>query len=214
MDITAIITTALSVLSAIMVAWFGYNQTAHNREVEAKIEENKKRADAEREKEIIKRDREYSRRRRNSAVVYGEIGELRTEFDACRVYIAQPHPMGDIENISIYYEVKRKGVEDMRKHIQQLPLADIPTFSKRLSEEDWMHYTSLCEVKDEVADSLMHVAGTKQLFVVRLLDINDDWCGSLFLEYTRKTKPNVALIKKHMEEAAKNIHLILPEYKE
>lgn len=214
MDVTVIICAIIACVQAIVLAWFGYNQKNHEKNLDVKLKREAEDMERKRKEEIIKLDRENSRRRRHSAIVYGEIGELRAEFDACRVYISQPHPMGDIEKISIYYEVKRKGVEDMRKHIQQLPLADIPTFSKRLSEEDWMHYTSLCEVKDEVADSLMHVAGTKQLFVVRLLDINDDWCGSLFLEYTRKTKPNVALIKKHMEEAAKNIHLILPEFKE
>ncbi|MBQ2979678.1 MAG: hypothetical protein IJE18_06175, partial [Bacteroidaceae bacterium] len=131
-----------------------------------------------------------------------------------RVYIAQPHPMGDIEKVSIYYEVKRKGIEDMRKHIQQLPLSDIPAFARELADNAWLHYKSIDDMRDDVALSLMDVAGTKQVFVVRMLDANDDWCGSLFLEYTRKSKVDVMRVRRSMEEVAKSIHLILPEYKE
>ena len=214
MDITVVITSALSVLSAIVVAWFTYNQTAHNKRVEAEIARKEVEADKRYKSEILRAEQENSRRRRHSAIVYGELGELRSDFDADRVYIAQPHPMGDIEKVSIYYEVKRKGIESMRNHIQQLALADIPIFAKELADKDWIHIHNIDEVRDDVAHTMMHVAGTKQLFITRLLDVNDDWCGSLFVEYTRKHKVDERRVKHAMEELGKSIHLILPEYKE
>ena len=212
MDITEIITRALSVLSAIVVGWFTYNQTAHNKRVEAEMA--RKEADKRYKAEILRAEQENSRRRRHSALIYGELGDLRGDYDACRVYIAQPHPMGDIEKVSIYYEVKRKGVESMRNHIQQLALADIPQFGKELADNGYLHYRCIDEVRDDVAHTMMHVAGTKQLFITRLLDVNDDWCGSLFVEYTRKHKVDERRVRHAMDELAKSIHLILPEYKE
>lgn len=214
MDVTVIVTAALSVVSTIVVAWFGYNQKNHERNLEVKLKREAEDIDRKRKEEIIKLDRENSRRRRHSAIVYGELGELRSDFDADRVYIAQPHPMGDIEKVSIYYEVKRKGIESMRNHIQQLALADIPIFAKELADKDWIHIHNIDEVRDDVAHTMMHVAGTKQLFITRLLDVNDDWCGSLFVEYTRKHKVDERRVRHAMDELAKSIHLILPEYKE
>lgn len=214
MDVTQVLTSLLSVVSVITVAWFGYNQKAHERRTEATIAREKEEFDKKRKSDILEAERDSSRRRRHSAVIYGELGELRSDYDACRVYIAQPHPMGEIEKISIYYEVKRKGVEDMRKHIQQLPLSDIPIFSKELADTPFIHYKNVDDVRDDVAHSMMHIAGTKTLFAVRLLDANDDWCGTLFLEYTRKHKYDAERIMNSMTEVAKSIHLILPEYKE
>lgn len=214
MDLTEVIVAALSVISTLGVAWFGYNQKTHERETNARLEREKEEYERKRKEDILRAERESSRRRRHSAIIYGELGDLRSCHDACRVYIAQPHPMGDIEKVSIYYEVKRKGIEDMRKHIQQLPLADIPAFARELADNAWLHYKSIDDMRDDVALSLMDVAGTKQVFVVRMLDANDDWCGSLFLEYTRKSKVDVMRVRRSMEEVAKSIHLILPEYKE
>lgn len=214
MDVTQIILAVMTMVCTIVTAWFGYNQKSHERNTEARLAREKEEYERGRKEDILRAERESSRRRRHSAVIYGELGELRSDYDACRVYIAQPHPMGDIEKVSIYYEVKRKGVEDMRKHIQQLPLADIPQFGKTLAESAWIHYRSLDDVRDEVAHSLMSVAGTKQVFALRLLDVRDDWCGTLFVEYTRKCKVDEYRMKRSMEEVAKSIHLILPEYKE
>ena len=214
MDVTVIICAIIACVQAIVLAWFGYNQKNHEKNLDVKLKREAEDMERKRKEEILKIDRDNSRRRRHSAIVYGELGELRSDFDADRVYIAQPHPMGDIEKVSIYYEVKRKGIESMRNHIQQLPLGDIPLFAKELADKDWIHIHNIDEVRDDVAHTMMHVAGTKQLFITRLLDVNDDWCGSLFVEYTRKHKVDERRVKHAMDELAKSIHLILPEYKE
>ena len=211
---TAIVIGILGLIETVALGWFGYNQKNHERKLDAKLKQEAENIECKRKDEILALDRENSRRRRHSAIVYGELGELRSDFDADRVYIAQPHPMGDIEKVSIYYEVKRKGIERMRNHIQQLALADIPIFAKELADKDWIHIHNIDEVRDDVAHTMMHVAGTKQLFITRLLDVNDDWCGSLFVEYTRKHKVDERRVKHAMEELGKSIHLILPEYKE
>lgn len=214
MDVTVIICAIIACVQAIVLAWFGYNQKNHEKNLDVKLKREAEDMERKRKEEFLKIDRDNSRRRRHSAIVYGELGELRSDFDADRVYIAQPHPMGDIEKVSIYYEVKRKGIESMRNHIQQLPLGDIPLFAKELADKDWIHIHNIDEVRDDVAHTMMHVAGTKQLFITRLLDVNDDWCGSLFVEYTRKHKVDEHKVKRAMDELVKSIHLILPEYKE
>ena len=51
---------------------------------------------------------------------------------ADRVYIVQPHPLGNESFVSIYYEVKRKGVEPMKPHVSNLHISDIAKFASDL----------------------------------------------------------------------------------
>lgn len=96
MDLPAII----SAIGVIIVAWFSYNQYAKNKLTDLKVEQ-------------MKRDYEVKNKRRsdNSALVHGELWEVLHELKADRVYIVQPHPLGNESMISIYFESKRKGVE-------------------------------------------------------------------------------------------------------
>lgn len=103
MDIAAII----SAIGAIIAAFFTYNQYTRNKLTDLKVEQMKKEAD-ERNK----------RRSDNSAIVHGELWEILHELKADRVYIVQPHPLGNESMISIYFESKRKGVESMKPRIQ------------------------------------------------------------------------------------------------
>ena len=111
----------ISALGTIIAAWFAYNQYSKNKLTDLKIEKFKK----EEETKSI-------RRADNSSIVYGELWTVLHELDADRVYIVQPHPLGNESLLSIYYEVKRKGVEPMKPHIQNLPISEVAKFSSNL----------------------------------------------------------------------------------
>lgn len=49
------------------------------------------------------------KRSENTAKVFGELWKVLYETKADRVYIVQPHPLGNAAFLSIYFEVKRKG---------------------------------------------------------------------------------------------------------
>ena len=136
MDYASIITAlggVLGVVSTIVVAWFGYNQFTKNKMTELKI------------KKIEEQDKEELMRRSDiSMVIFGELWNLLYETGADRVYIVQPHPLGDEEMLTIYFEVKHKGIEPMRPHIQELKIREVDAFSEQLAKEEFMYLMDAC----------------------------------------------------------------------
>ena len=86
-------------MGTIAAAWFAYNQYTKNKFPDLKIEQFKKYEEAK-----------SLRRADNSSLVFGELWNILHELNADRVYIVQPHPLGNESFMSIFYEVKRKGV--------------------------------------------------------------------------------------------------------
>ena len=81
----------ISAIGAIIAAWFAYNQYTKNKLTDLKIEKFRK------DEEI-----KSIRRADNSSIVYGELWNILYELDADRVYIVQPHPLGNESLLSIY----------------------------------------------------------------------------------------------------------------
>ena len=108
----------ISAIGTIIAAWFAYNQYAKNKLTDLKIEQ-------------FKKDEEVKNTRRNygSAIVYGELWNVLYTLKADRVYIVQPHPLGNESLLSIYYEVKRKGVEGMREKVQDLKMSEAVSYT-------------------------------------------------------------------------------------
>ena len=175
MEFVQYIPAIISALATIITAWFAYNQYSKNKMTDIKIEKFRK------EEEIRSK-----RRSDNSAIVYGELWTLLHELQADRVYIVQPHPLGNEDFLSIYFEVKRKGVEPMKPHIQNLAIADVAKFSSEM-----------------VSNLFMYVSNIE----------DHDWVGSIFCEFTRSMDISETDARKVMHEAATNIQYILPEFK-
>ena len=129
----------------IITAWFSYNQYAKNKLTDLKVEQ-------------MQRDNEVKRKRRsdNSALVHGELWEILHELKADRVYIVQPHPLGNESMVSIYFESKRKGVESMKPRIQNLKMCDVAKFCADLTKNLFMFITDIDnQVTDRYAKSLL-----------------------------------------------------------
>lgn len=203
-DWSQMIGSILGTLSTIVVAWFGYNQYTKNKETDHKIEK------------IKKEDRVVNRRRADNAMsIFGTLWELLYALSADRVYIVQPHPLGNEEMLTIYFEVKRKHVEAMKPHIQQMKISEVACFAKDLVKNLFMYITDISkQVKDRYAESIFSACGTKQVLVKRLNDNKHDWVGSIICEFTDEMGVNEKDAQAMLHQAATEIQYILPEIRD
>lgn len=192
----------ISAIGVIIAAWFSYNQYAKNKLTDLKVEQ-------------MQRDNEVKRKRRsdNSAFVHGELWQILHELHADRVYIVQPHPLGNESMVSVYFESKRKGVESMKPRIQNLKMCDVAKFCSDLTKNLFMFITDIdSQVTDRYAKSLLSSCGTEQVIIKRLSDNSHDWVGSIFCEFTHGATIGEEKARAILHEAALNIQYILPEY--
>lgn len=193
----------ISAIGTIIAAWFAYNQYTKNKLTDLKIEKFRK------DEEI-----KSIRRADNSSIVYGELWNILYELDADRVYIVQPHPLGNESLLSIYYEVKRKGVEPMKPHVQNLRIADVAKFSSDMVKNMFMYITDInTQIQDKYAKSILSSYGCEAAVVKRLNDNKYDWVGSIFCEFTRPIHVSEDEAGEIMHQCAMNIQYLLPEYK-
>ena len=194
----------ISALGTIIAAWFAYNQYSKNKITDLKVQQMQ--ADLAEKKK---------RRSDNSALVHGELWEILHSLKADRVYIVQPHPLGNESMVSVYFESKRKGVESMKPRIQNLKMCELARFCADLTKNLFMFITDIDEqVGDRYAKSLLSSCGTTQVIIKRLSDNSHDWVGSIFCEFTHGTEIDEARARSILHEAALNIQYILPEFVE
>lgn len=191
----------ITALGTIILGWFTYNQYTRNKMTDAKIERMK-----QEEKE------RNERRADNSTLVFGELWNVLYETGASRVYIVQPHPLGHEEMLTIHFEVKRKGVEPMRPHVQHMRIAEVAKFASDLVKNLFLYITDIDgQVKDRYARSILSSYGCQAAIIKRLSDNKHDWVGSIFCEFTSPIKVDEEDAKEILHNAATNIQYILPE---
>ena len=203
MDASAIISAIGVIITGVLGLWFKYNQKTKDKLTDLKIEQ-------------FKQEQEIKSKRRNdsSAIVFGELWSILYQMKADRVYIVQPHPLGNECLLSVYYEVKRKGIEGMRDKIQNLKMSEVAKFSADMSKNLFMYITNIDEqVDDKYAKSLLSSCGCQAAIIKRLNDSKYDWVGSIFCEFTSPMEVSEDEVRTIMHEAAMNIQYLLPEYK-
>lgn len=197
------IAAIISAVGAILASFFAYNQYTKNKMTDLKIEK-------------FKKDEEMKSKRRadNSSIVYGELWRVLHDLNADRVYIVQPHPLGNESLLSIYYEVKRKGIEGMKTHVQNLHISDVAKFSSDLVKNLFMYVDDIDDdISDKCAKSILSSYGCQAAVIKRLNDNKHDWIGSIFCEFTHPMDVSEEEARGIMHEAAMNIQYILPEYR-
>lgn len=198
------ISPIITAIGTIIVGWFAYNQKTKDAMTNLKIEQLRARNE---EKKIRRAD--------NSAIVYGELWHALVELRADRVYIVQPHPLGNESMVSIYFESKRKGVESMKPKVQNLKMCECASFCSDMAKNLYKYYDNIDEqVKDRYAKSLLSACGTSKVAIKRLSDNTHDWVGSIFCEFTHDVEVDNEDIRVVLHEVAMNIQYLLPEYKD
>lgn len=156
--------------------------------------------------------RRMKRRNDNAMDVWNTVHNLLSDTHADRVYIVQPHPLGNEEMLTIHFEVTRNGIIGMREEIQDMKIATVVQFAKYMKDNLFAYITDIeKQVPDRYARAIMSTHGTKNLIVKRLNDNRGDWCGSIFCEYTNRIKIREQEAKQLLHNAATNIQYIIPE---
>lgn len=200
-EIILAIGSLIGAIGGIYSIWTKYNQEAKNKRTDYEIEKLRS-EDLERNK----------RRSDNSTLVFGELWNVLYETGASRVYIVQPHPLGHEEMLTIYFEVKRKGVEPMKGHVQNMRISEVATFASSLVKNLFLYITDIgAQVEDRYARSILSSYGCEAAIIKRLSDNKHDWVGSIFCEFTDKMTVSEENAKEILHIAATNIQYILPE---
>lgn len=200
MDWIQYLSPVITAVGVIVMAWWKATQGARDLK-----------AQRDHEAEIRKTEAKYQRRNDHSMIVYNTLHNIRVELGADRVYIVQPHPLGNESLLTIYYEVRRSGVEPMREAVNELPMSDVADFAGQLHDNLFMYIDEIDSVSDPYAKSLLATHGTEQVFIKRLSDSRHDWVGSIFAEFSHDAQVSEAEAKEAMHRAALAIQYILPE---
>lgn len=181
-----------------------YTQDSKNKRTEYEIEK------------LRNEDKVENRRRSDNAMmIFGSLWDLLYTLKADRVYIVQPHPLGNEEMLTIYFEVKRRHVEAMKGHIQRLKISEVACFAKELVKNLFMYISDIGkQIKDRYAESIFSSCGTKHAIVKRLNDNRHDWVGSIICEFTGDMEVTEHDAKEILHRVATEIQYILPEIRE
>lgn len=199
------IAAIISAIGVIIIGYMRYNQHRHNKLIDIKA----KKLEAQLE-------RKSTRRSENSARVYGEIHHLLNALGCDRVFIIQPHPLGDNHYLSVLYEVTANRISRISEFFQDLKMSEIPKFSSMMAKNEYSLIRSIDELDGTRAKALFSSNGTKAMIVQRLSDTVHDWVGSLICDYTVGLPENMDPVEtmKTLHFAAMHIQYILPEVSE
>lgn len=197
----AIISALGVIITTALTAWLKATQNRRDKMTDLKIDEMKREG-----------EERWRKRNTNSSIVFGELWNVLYELKADRVYVIQPHPLGNEMMLTIQYEVKRKGVEEMRPQVQGLRMSEMARFTALLGKELYLCYTDIDkQVEDKYAKSLLSSCGTQAVAIKRLSDSRHDWVGSLCAEFTHKADMSCNVVRSSLHNCATNIQYILPE---
>lgn len=199
MDWAGIIGAIMGTIATIVCGWFGYNQTAKNKEVEYKI--------AKREQE----DKEKrNAEKRAASAIFRELWPLLNKFDGVlRVYIVQPHPLDRAKYISVMYEVVSEGMVNISPIVRRMPIGNIMDFVGELEGKDFVYWQKQSDVKEGRARSIMHQLGTDKMIAVRMMG-DGLWQGNIVIDFDN-VDIDVDAVKSALYDARSNIQYILPE---
>lgn len=196
------IAAIIAAIGTIITAWFKYNQYRRDKMTDLKISQ-------------IKQDMSETSLRRvdNSAIVFGELWDILYTLDADRVYIIQPHPLGNEAYVSIYFEVKRKGIDGMKQYIHDISMSDIPKFCSDLNRNLYIHISDIeTQMDDMYARSLFSSHGSSILGIYRMSDNQHDWVGSIVCELRKDSDISESFLRSKLHVISRNIQYILPRY--
>ncbi len=196
------IAAIIAAIGTIITAWFKYNQYRRDKMTDLKISQ-------------IKQDMSETSLRRvdNSAIVFGELWDILYTLDADRVYIIQPHPLDNEAYVSIYFEVKRKGIDGMKQYIHGISMSDMPKFCADLNRNPYIHISDIeTQMDDMYARSLFSSHGSSILGIYRMSDNQHDWVGSIVCELRKDSSISESFLRSKLHVISKNIQYILPRY--
>ena len=197
---TQIMTAAFAMITAITVGWFTATQYSRDRITDIKIEQMR-----------LFNEEKINTNNRHVAVIYSELYDLMHKLDVDRVFIIQPHPEIKYIYLSVFLEVDKKGISMVKDMFQNIPISEMPKFSKVLATTNWLYFTDInSEVGDARTQSLMRTMGSTNIAIRQLTNTSGEWIGSLVAENTQGRDLNGDAAMNVMKNTANTIQYILP----
>ena len=198
--IATIIVGLFTAIASILGGWFVYNQSTRDKETDFKIEQMKR-----------YNEEKITLNNRKIAIIYSEMYDLLHKLDIDRVFVIQPHPEMKHIYLSVFLEVDRNGVSQVKEVFQNLPISDIPRFTKLLATNNWLFYSDIStQVESPRALALMRSAGSTNIAIRQLVNPSGEWIGSLVAENTKERKIPEEKAANMMKATANTIQFILP----
>ncbi len=131
------------------------------------------------------------------SLISDEIEEIRDEFKADRVWIAQFHNGGNfyptgksIQKFSVFYEVTKVGISSVSHTFNNIPCSLYPKTFNHTMDGNSIFIPDFLDPKiatyglKEAAKSV----GTKSTFLVPLFTLDDKYIGNIGMDYVSKKK--------------------------
>lgn len=195
------ITNLIEGIGVILAAYWSYNQYTKNKLTDKKIEDLKR----DEKKKLVERNDNISK-------IYFDLYRILIDLKADRVYILQPHPLINNHYISVGFEVKQKGITEIKPKIQDILIQEIPNVVDKLARRDWLMYRSIeTEMEDKRVKSFLKASGTYGIYVRKMSTEKDGWVGSIIVDFMEDIEVPIDYAKALIMEVAESIQYILPE---
>ena len=198
------ITNLIEGVGVILVAYWSYNQYTKNKLTDKKIEDLKN----EEKKKSVERNDTISK-------IYFDLYRILIDLKADRVYILQPHPLINNHYISVGFEVKQKGITEIKPKLQDILIQEIPNVVDKLARRDWLIYKCIeTEMEDKRVKSFLKGSGTCGIYVRKMSTEKDGWVGSIIVDFMENIEVPTDYAKSLILEVAESIQYVLPEIPE
>lgn len=195
------VTTFIMSVTPFYVAWLSYNQYSKNKKTDFELESLKK-----------KDSDSHLKFTENVTNIYGELWQLLAETEATRVYIIQPHPIHSAVFVSVLYEVCQRGVSGMKGVILNIEIINAIKFVNMLEANNLFVSNNLDrDLDSDYMKSVFNSMGTESIVIKKLINHNNNWAGSLVVEY-KKSKQVTDEVNRLIGYTANTIQYILPDY--
>jgi hypothetical protein len=198
--LATIIVGFFGVLGTAWAAWLTYNQQTKDKLTDLKIEQ-------------LKSDNieKAAANNRHIATIHGQMWELLHKLDADRCFIIQPHPEHKHLFLSVALEVDRKGISPVKDIFQNVSISDMAGFVKMMATSHWLYFDNVDkQVEDKKTQSMMFLAGTVQLAIRQLVNVQGSWIGSLVVENINLKEYNKQESMEIITNSANMMQFILP----
>jgi len=200
----------ISAIGAIIVAWFTYNQTTHDKMTDFKIEQ-------------MKSEQVYQMNLSNEleAKINGYLWRLLENLDCQRVFITQAHPTKDPKFISVTFEVRRPGISQIKDSFKNILMSDIPLTADVFSNSnkidtntEYLYIPNVNKSKylDDYTKSIFTINGIEELVVIKLVDSHNVWAGNLICSHDEDRHFAVETIGADILKTSRDIQYLLPNY--
>lgn len=132
---------------------------------------------------------------KHTVVIDDQLNELKEDVDACRVWISQFHNGGNfyptgtsIQKFSIFYEHVKPGGKSIREIFKQIPVSIFSKPIHKIYEDGELLIPNYKTEQDFGLSVMAEGTGAKSSYIFALYSLDDQFIGTLGVEYCNRAK--------------------------